>query len=114
MAHSRRSFKFPISPLKAIVLMRNTVECPEAENDAERTVEELMKEIDRLDGYVSMSVLEAALYNCNMNHEDKKFWHPWGWTFDKFIDDLLPADQVFDKDYNRIEDRDGLTTKTRR
>ncbi len=94
--------------------MKNTIDCPEAENDADRTVQDLMREIDDLDGYVSRSVLEASLYNCNMMDEDFQkvpkvgtgFWHPFGKSFNGFLDELLPTTQRFDKYFNRIVERE--------
>jgi hypothetical protein len=107
---SRRRFRYAISPLEALVLLRNVMDCPEAGNDADRTVSEICAEIDAFDGYLSRSVLESSLYCCNMQFEDKKFWHPHKWSFDKFVVDLLPLDQQFDKYYNIINEKvkDGL------
>lgn len=107
-----RSFRFPISPLEAIVLIRNVMDCPDAENDADRTVEELCREIDAFDGYLSKGVLESALYCCNMNQENQtkvpglKFWHPSGRTFDQFVKELLPTTKAFNKYYHFIYERE--------
>jgi hypothetical protein len=126
-----RSFRYPISPLQAVVLIHNVLHCPDAENDADRTVEELVGEIDTFKGSVSKGVLEAALYACNMNDEndrmdkndkDKvpgvKFWHPNDHDFDRFLRDVIPHGQRFHKYYNFLitneRDEDGHDDKDRR
>jgi hypothetical protein len=101
----RRRFRYAISPLEALVLLRNVMDCPDAENDADRTVTEICSEIDSFDGYLGRSVMESALYCSNIQGEDNKFWHPFNWTFDRFVTELLPTDQQFDKYYNIIKDR---------
>lgn len=100
----KRWLRYPVSPLEAVVLIYNTLHCEEAENDADRTVLELVREIDAFDGGLSKSVLEAGLYNCNMNNEDKKFWHPYNWPFNKFVEELLPSKQVLDRYHGLIKD----------
>lgn len=115
------TFRYPVKPLQALVLLQNVLNCPDAENDADRTVEELCLEIDMFDGYLSKGVLESALYCCNMNDESPdgqktKFWHPRGMSFQRFISDLLPANQRFDRYYNVLheEKKDGYDDKNRR
>lgn len=98
-------FKYAISPLEAYVLIRHVLESEDAENDAERTVEELASEIDQFDGYLSKGVLESALYCCNMENERNQFYHPLYASFERFVKELLPIDQDFDKYYNVIKDR---------
>lgn len=107
---ARRRFRYAISPLEALILLRNVMDCPDAENDAERTVSELCSEIDQFDGYISRSVMESALYCSNIQDEDKLFWHPMKWTFDRFVTELLPIDQKFDRYYNTIQEKvkDGI------
>ena len=61
---------------------------PDAENDADRTVTEIASEIDSFDGYLGRSVLESALYCCNLESEAGEFWHPFEWTFEKFVTEL--------------------------
>lgn len=106
MSVSRR-FRYAISPLEAYVLIKHVLESEDAENDAEHTVEELAAEIDTFDGYVSKGILESALYCCNMESERGAFFHPMHTTpnFDRFVKDLLPLDQEFDKYYNVIKDK---------
>jgi hypothetical protein len=111
-----RQFRYSISALETVVLMENVVKCEDANNDADRTVEELISEIDAFDGYVSKTILEAALYCCNIQSEDKKFWHPHGWSFDQFVHELLPKYHEFNKYYNWItrKDKDGNNAETGR
>lgn len=99
-----RSFKYPISPMEALVLLHHVIHSEDTENDADRTVKEIASEIDSFDGYLSKGVLESALYACNMEEERKKFWHPFNFSFDKFVSELLPMRQKFNKYYNVIYD----------
>lgn len=105
---ARRRFRYAISPLEALVLLRNVEACPDANCDADRTVEELCSEIDTFDGYLTRSVLESALFACNMQHEDKVFWHPNKWSFDRFVTELLPLDQQFDFYRNTIGEKEKV------
>lgn len=92
--------------------MHNVLHSDDADNDADRTVEEIVAEIDAFDGYLSKGVLESALYCCNIENEKKKFWHPLGWSFDKFLKDVVPKQQKFNKYYNVFlpeEQEDGQT-----
>ena len=123
-----RSFRYPVSPLEAVVLVYNVLSCPDAANDADRTVEELVSEIDTFDGYLSKGVLEAALYCCNLNDEyerkihvtedgtEVKFWHPFKVNIERFLTDLLPPGQKFDRYYNILyeEKENGFNAKTGR
>jgi len=104
--------RFPISPLEAVVLLHNVLKCEDAENDADRTVDEIVGEIDDLDGMITKSLLESALYCCNMEDERKQFWHPLKWELKRFVKELLPHKYVFDYYYNRIEEDNGLNVKT--
>lgn len=117
MQRDRRRFRYPISPIEALVLLRNILDCPHSSNDTDRTVWELCQEIDAFDGYLGRAVLESALYCCNIQDEDSRFWHPSGWGFEKFVINLLPPDQQFDRYYNIIKDKEktnGLDAKTGR
>lgn len=97
-----RSFR--IEPFTAVVLFQNVMTCEDADNDTERTVAELASEINQMRGQLSKGVLESALYCCNINEEDKKFWHPKGYTFEEFLADLLPKPAKFNRYYNVIYD----------
>lgn len=111
-----RSFRYPISPLEALILIHHVVHSEDAENDADRTVEEIVSEIDAFDGYVTKGVLESALYCCNLMGEKNKFWHPWNWSFDRFLKEMLPKGQRFNKYYNVLveEKEDGSNAEARR
>jgi hypothetical protein len=107
--------RFPISPLESVVLLQNVIQCEDAENDTDRTVEEIINEIDSLDGMITKSLLESALYCCNMEDERKKFWHPHNWDLKRFVKELLPPKYSFDFYYHRIEEKEyGSNAKTRR
>ncbi len=96
--------RFDVSPLEALVLIHHVVHSDDASNDAERTVDDLIQDLDRLDGMITKGVLESALYCCNMEDEKKKFWHPLKYSFDYFVKELLPLQMRFDKYYNVIFD----------
>lgn len=96
---------FKVSPLQAVVLLYNITNCKEAGNDADRTVGEIIVEIDESNGMVPKGLLESALYCSNMNAEDSQFWHPLGQNVDKFIMGILPPRQYrFDKYFNIIHE----------
>lgn len=113
-----RAFRYPVSPLEALVLIHHVVHCEDAENDADRTVQELVQEIDHYDGYISKGVLESALYCCNLENERGHFWHPLKYPFDSFLRKVIPGGQHFDKYYNCLyeikEEANGSNAKARR
>lgn len=111
-----RNFRYAVSPLEALVLIHHVIASEDAENDADRTVAEIAAEIDTFDGYLSKGVLESALYCCNMENEREAFWHPLRWTFDHFVKELIPKNQVFNRYYNVLceETTDGPNDKNRR
>lgn len=100
---------FRISYLNGIILMHHVLHCEDAENDADRTVEELIAQLDESEGFISKSILESALYCCNLESERGKFWHPLGHNFDRFIKSILIGGGLhYDKYYNTVyEVRDG-------
>ncbi len=91
------------------MLIHHVTHSEDAENDADRTVGEIITEIDAFDGYLSKGVLESALYCCNIENEKKQFWHPLNWSFEKFLRDIIPKKQKFNSYYNVIleEKEDG-------
>lgn len=98
---------FRIGPLQAVVLMWHLTNSEDAENDADNTVGELVRALDDSGGFVPKGLLESALYCCNMEDERKKFWHPLGMPFDRFVNGILISQSLhFDKYHNVIyEDR---------
>ncbi len=108
MSAIRRTLRYPVSPLEAIVLLHHVIHSEDAENDADRTVMEIIAEIDSFDGYLSKGVLESALYCCNIENEKKEFWHPLNFSFEKFLKGIVPKKQKFNSYYNvLLEDKDG-------
>lgn len=105
MVSSKRRDRYNVSPLEAVILIHHVVASKDADNDAERTVEELVTEIDTFDGTLSRSVLESALYCCNMENEREDFWHPRSWEFKRFVKELLPPQDMYHEYYNRIIER---------
>ena len=58
--------------------------------DAARTLEELVVDLHGKKGIrVQRSVIESALWSCNLLDELGKFWHPKGRSFDEFLKDIL-------------------------
>lgn len=98
--------KYQISPIESITLLQNVLTCEEASNDADRTVDEILTELDSRKWYLSKSLLETSLYCCSMNSEQNKFYHPRGWTFAKFLANLIDGDLEFDTYYNFIRMRE--------
>lgn len=94
-----------VRPSVAVILMHHIIKCDDAENDADRTVKELMDELDFNKGRISKSCMESALYCCNMEDEKGKFWHPLGWSFQKFLNESLAYDLAFDRYYNLIHEK---------
>lgn len=102
---------FPVLPSVCAVLAYNVMICTDAENDADRTVDELLAALDDNRGWIPRVVLESALYCCNINDEDGKFWHPQVATFPGFIKKVLGTKYHFDRYYNRIIEKDGPQKK---
>jgi hypothetical protein len=99
---------FKVRPSEVVVLIHHVMTSEDAENDADRTVDEIIAEIDSFQGWISKGVLESALYCCNMEHERGNFWHPQAQSFDRFLKQVIPRDLHFDRYYNVIrEAKDG-------
>lgn len=96
---------FHVRPSEAVILIGNVMACKDADADADRTVNELMADLNAWRGWVTKPVLESALYCCNMNDEHGQFFDPFGHGFVKFLRDVLPQGVIFDRYYNRIKDR---------
>lgn len=106
-------YTYKISPLQAVVLLHHLVNSDDAENDADRTVGEMVAELDGNNGFLSKAVLESALYCCNMEDERGRFWHPLNHNFDRFTAGIIPKSLHFDKYYNVIYEvkKDGQKKK---
>lgn len=94
-----------LRPLDIAILLHNVYHCPDASNDADHTIEEIVLTLNKGVGYLTKELLESALYCCNMNNEQGKFWHPQKVQFDSFVKHLLGADFQFNKYYNYIEEK---------
>lgn len=111
---------YPLKALTRVVMIYNVLTCDDASNDTDATVRELVRRLEHGEEKVSKKTVEAALYCCNMNDEDKKFWHPFKRPFRAFVGDVSDGDWWFDEYYNLIRDNDckketknGRTTKAR-
>lgn len=104
--------RFKVRPSVGVVLMHHILHSDDADNDADRTVREMIDEMDASRGTISKALLESALYCCNMEEEKGRFWHPLDWSFQKFLNDLLPYDLHFDRYYNQIYEKKKTTKPT--
>jgi hypothetical protein len=108
---SKLPASFRVRPSWAVTLIDNVMACDDAENDAEKTVDDLLAELDLNNGYISRATMESALYCCNMQSERLAFRHPQGLLFKPFLKDVLPEGLAFDLYYNRIyREQDGKKT----
>lgn len=105
MEYWAKHARFKIRPSIGVVLMYHVLNSDDAEHDADRTVREIIDELDHHRGTVSKSLLESALYCCNMEDEKGKFWHPLGQSFTNFVSELLPHDLHFDRYFHQIYEK---------
>jgi hypothetical protein len=94
--------RYKVSLFQAMVLLHNLLSCDDGDNDANRTRDELFRELNKKQVHLDKNVLESLLYCSNINDEDDKFWHPMGMKFDKFVKYVLPAKHNFHFIYNFI------------
>lgn len=79
-------------------------------NDTDKSIAEVLARYKSARINLTQRDLEDFLYCCNMLHEDGKFWHPTGESFDKFTYDVA-RNFKFDKQYNRLIPRDQVGIK---
>jgi hypothetical protein len=72
-------------------------------SDADRTLNEVTRLLSFSHRCLT-SVVESALYCCNLLDEETEFWHPEGATFDEFARKVGKG-RKFNKRYNYFEDR---------
>ncbi|MCK5015595.1 MAG: hypothetical protein KAS32_00870 [Candidatus Peribacteraceae bacterium] len=97
--------KRPISLYHLMVLLQN-VHVGASLNqvgfeDTDRTLEGLTRELAPMI-YISVPVIESALWSCNLLDEQGKFWHPKDKTFEQFKI-MIERNDTFNKDYNCFE-----------
>jgi hypothetical protein len=117
MAAIPPGYKYKLKPSHVVILLHHVIHSDDANNDADRTKAELIREIDNFRGYISRPLLESALYCCNMESERENFWHPRGWSFEKFLRDVIPNWQTYNFYYGSIfpkEANNGSDAKTGR
>jgi hypothetical protein len=69
--------------------------------DAERTLAVTTRALNAMHA-LEASLVESALYCCNMLNEDDDFLHPMGLSFDEFVNKVLKG-KTFNRVYNMIE-----------
>lgn len=69
--------------------------------DANNTVDMVMNKLNN-QFEIDPSLVESALWACNLLDETKKFWHPTGVPFEVWVKRALPF-HTFNKVYNTIE-----------
>lgn len=70
--------------------------------DANETLDSLVRKMNH-EIQMDLSLLEAALWSCNMLKEKDKFWHPRGLTFRQFVKELFPNER-FSEIYHMLEE----------
>lgn len=74
--------------------------------DAGRTLEGITRVLNRRVALES-SVLESALWSCNLLDEKGQFWHPEGLEFERWVKDIIGRNLKYNRVYNLIERKDG-------
>jgi hypothetical protein len=69
--------------------------------DAGRTINDVLRRLNR-NILMDPSVLESALWSCNLMNEKGQFWDSRGRSFDELLLAVLKGDP-FNKTYNLIE-----------
>jgi hypothetical protein len=70
--------------------------------DSMETLESITKKLSVKKLYIDPSVLESALWSCNLMDECDAFWDPKGRSFEQFLKEVLGRDS-FDRFFNVIE-----------
>ena len=73
--------------------------------DANETLDSLCNHLNK-EFPIDVSLLESALWSCNLLDEEKQFWHPKELTFQQFVTKLFPKDS-FNRIYNMLEEKNG-------
>jgi len=99
-----------ITVLEAVVLLTNMFNGAKHKNvgfeDSNNTMDDFITRLGKRRMWIEESMLESALWSCNLMDENQKFWHPKGYTFDQFVQGALPPQVRFNKKYNFIEEKD--------
>lgn len=102
----KRNVTRTISALDVTALLSNVIYATHQRDvgieDAHRTAEALIKELN-VQLRLSESVIESALWACNMLNEKGYFKHPGGLTFSE-LTKRIAGREVFDLDYNYFRD----------
>jgi len=101
---------YRISVLQAVVLLYHVTKGANHPKvgfeDADRTLTEMIRALNRTSIKVNRSVLESALWSCNLMDENDEFWHPTNKPFRRFVTNLLwDYRSEFDEFYNFIKDK---------
>lgn len=70
--------------------------------DAMESLGSLTQKLDKQKVWVDPSVLESALWSCNLMNDKKRFWDTRGRSFDDFVKRVLEGGS-FDKFFNLTE-----------
>lgn len=55
---------------------------------------------------IGKNILESLLYNANLMDEEKLFWHPYGKSFEQFVNEILGKGEAFNRYYNYIYEQE--------
>jgi hypothetical protein len=80
--------------------------------DASRTLDAITHELNKK-VFIDPSVVESALWSCNLMDEQGKFWHPRGLSFEQFLKKLVPF-RAFCRKYNILGPRKAKPKRGRK
>lgn len=89
------SKEYRVSLLDALALLENTRICEDNDVDCNHTADDLITMLKTKFVSVPIEMLESYLYMCNMNREDRKYWHPTGKPFTHMVKEILDEDQEY-------------------
>lgn len=99
----------PVRLLDLAILLYNAYKANEQPDigfqDINHTLDSISKKLNQRI-LLDPAQLESLLWCSNMLHEDEKWTHPTGLSFDEFLKRLTP-DGKFDRSYNIMSWKDG-------
>lgn len=98
-----------LSLLDVVVLLYHVYRGSQVEEvgfeDCERTMEEIVKQLNRKTVYINKEVVESALWSTNLMNEIGKFWEPTDLEFNDFVERLVSLESApirFDDFFNLL------------
>ena len=75
--------------------------------DTRETIETITRKLNKKRVWIDPSVLESALWSCNLMNENEGFWDARGLSFDEFVKQILEPGEKFHRVYNTIDGKDS-------